>query len=77
MRIKFSCMALPSIPHHNILTSMAHRDDIGAEVTALAMGWKRLNFEDGITIWVRSEEIGVNDVPYCDTALEVVLAYTH
>jgi hypothetical protein len=56
---------------------MASKDDIRAEVTALAMGWKRLNFEDGITIWVRSEEIGVNDVPYCDTALEVVLAYTH
>jgi hypothetical protein len=56
---------------------MANKDDIRAEVTALAMGWKRLNFEDGITIWVRSEEIGVNDVPYCDTALEVVHAYTH
>jgi hypothetical protein len=70
-------MTLPSISHGNISTYMANKDDIRAEVTALAMGWKRLNFEDGIKIWVRSEEIGVNDVPYCDTALEVVLAYTH
>ena len=56
---------------------MANKDDIEAEVTALAMGWEPLDFEDGIRIWVRSEEIGVDDVQYCDTALEVVLAYTH
>lgn len=41
------------------------------------MGWEPQYFEDGLTIWVRSEEIGVDDVPCCDTALKVVLAYKH
>jgi hypothetical protein len=52
-------------------------DEIATEVTARAMGWVPLEGEDGITIWVRSEDIGVDDAPYCDTALEVVRTYTH
>ena len=52
-------------------------DDIAAEVTAMAMGWVPVDREDGTTIWVRLKDIGVDDVPYCDTALEVVRAYTH
>jgi hypothetical protein len=52
-------------------------DEIAAEVTARAMGWVPLEGEDGTTIWIRSTDIGVNDAPYCDTALEVVRTYTH
>jgi hypothetical protein len=51
-------------------------DEIATEVTARAMGWVPLEGEDGITIWVRSEDIGVDDAPYCDTAFEW-LAPTH
>ena len=57
--------------------AMAIKDDFEAEATALAMGWTPVDREDGTTIWVRSEDIGVDDVPYCDTALEVVRSYTH
>jgi hypothetical protein len=48
-----------------------------AEVTARAMGWAPLEGEEGTRIWVRSKDIGVNDAPYCDTALEVVRTYAH
>ena len=37
----------------------------------MAMGWEPVEREDGTTIWVRSKDIGVDDVPYCDTALAV------
>jgi len=33
--------------------------------------------ENGTRIWVRSKDIGVDNAPYCDTALEVVRTYTH
>ena len=56
---------------------MAIEDEIAAEVTAIAMGWKPLEREDGTKIWVRSKDIGVDGAPYCDTALEVVRSYTH
>ena len=52
-------------------------DEIAAEVTALAMGWVPVEGEDGTTIWVRSKDIGVDNAPYCDTALEVVRTYSH
>jgi hypothetical protein len=57
--------------------AVAIKDDIAAEVTAMAMGWVPVDREDGTTIWVRLKDIGVDDVPYCDTALEVVRTYTH
>ena len=57
--------------------AMAIKDDIAAEVTAMAMGWVPVDREDGTTIWVRLKDIGVDDVAYCDTALEVVRTYTH
>jgi hypothetical protein len=57
--------------------AMAIKDDIAAEVTAMAMGWVPVDREDGTTIWVRLKDIGVDDVSYCDTALEVVRTYTH
>jgi hypothetical protein len=57
--------------------AVAIRDDIAAELTAMAMGWEPVEREDGTTILVRSKDIGVDDVPYCDTALEVVRTYTH
>jgi hypothetical protein len=50
-------------------------DDIAAEVTA--MGWVPVEGEDGARIWVRSKDIGVDNAPYRDTALEVVRTYTH
>jgi hypothetical protein len=50
---------------------------MAAEVTAMAMGWEPVEREDGTEIWVRSEDIGVDNAPYCDTALEVVRTYTH
>ena len=59
------------------MVAVTIKDDIAAEVTAMAMGWEPVEREDGTTIWVRSEDIGVDDVPYCDTALEVVRTYTH
>jgi hypothetical protein len=59
------------------VVTMAIKDDIAAEVTALAMGWEPVERDDGTTIWVRSKDIGVDDVPYCDTALEVVRAHSH
>lgn len=54
-----------------------NNDEFEAELTAIAMGWERVELEDGTTIWVRSMDIGVDDAPYCDTALEVVRSYTH
>jgi hypothetical protein len=64
---------------------MALEDEIAAEVTAMEMGWVPLKNEDGITIWVRSKDIGNDEkdigndkrVPYCITALEVIRTYTH
>ena len=52
-------------------------DEMAAELTAMAMGWVPVMGEDGTRIWVRSNDIGVDDAPYCDTALEVVRTYTH
>ena len=62
------------------VVAVAIKDEITAEVTAMAMGWEPLAREDGTTIWVRSKDIGdigVDHVPYCDTALEVVRTFTH
>ena len=59
------------------LVTMALKDEIAAEVTAMAMGWVPVEGEDGTRIWVRSKDIGVDNAPYCDTALEVVRTYTH
>ena len=59
------------------LAAMAIEDEIAAEVTAIAMGWQPVKREDGTKIWVRSKDIGVDEAPYCDTALEVVRSYTH
>jgi len=59
------------------VVAMTIEDEIATEVTAMAMGWMPLEVEDGTTIWVRSKDIGVNDAPYCDTALQVVRTYTH
>jgi hypothetical protein len=56
---------------------VAVRDEIAAEVTAREMGWVPLQGEDGTRIWVFSKDIGVDGVPYCGTAIEVVRAYTH
>jgi hypothetical protein len=56
---------------------VAVRDEIAAEVTAREMGWVPLQGEDGTRIWVFSKDIGVDDAPYYDTALEVVRAYAH
>jgi hypothetical protein len=57
--------------------AMTIADEIAAEVTALAMGWVPVKGENGTRIWVRSKDIGVDNAPYCDTALEVVRTYTH
>jgi hypothetical protein len=59
------------------VVGVAIKDEIAAEVTAMAMGWEPVEREDGTTIWVRSKDIGVDGAPYCDTALEVVRIYTH
>ena len=56
---------------------MTIEDEMAAELTAMAMGWVPVMGEDGTRIWVRSNDIGVDDAPYCDTALEVVRTYTH
>jgi hypothetical protein len=56
---------------------VAFGDVMAAEVTAREMGWVPLEGEGGTRIWVCSKDIGVDDVPYCRTALEVVRAYTH
>jgi hypothetical protein len=56
---------------------VAIEDDIAVEATARAMGWEPVERENGTTIWVRSKDIGLDKVPYCDTALEVVRTYTH
>jgi hypothetical protein len=56
---------------------VAIEDEIAAEVTARAMGWEPVEGDDGTRIWVRSKDIGVDDAPYCDTALEVVRTYSH
>ena len=62
-------------PHY--LMVVAIEDEMTAEVTARAMGWVPLEGVDGTTVWVRSKDIGVDDAPFCDTALEVVRTYTH
>ena len=59
------------------LMVVAIEDEIAAEVTAMAMGWQPVECEDGTRIRVRSKDIGVDDAPYCDTALEVVRTYAH
>jgi len=59
------------------LVAVAIEDEMAAEVTARAMGWVQLEGEDGARVWVRSEDVGVDDSPFCDTALEVVRTYTH
>ena len=45
-------------------------DEFAAEVTAREMGWVLVEDEDGARLWVRSKDIGVDDAPYCYTALE-------
>ena len=60
-----------------ILWTMAIKDEAAAEVTAMAMGWVPVEGEDGAQIWVRSNELDVDDAPSCSTALEVVRSYTH
>jgi len=72
-----ACEKLPMMCSRPYLVAVAIEDEIAAEVTARAMGWEPLEGEDGTRIWVRSEDIGVNDAPYCDTALQVVRSYTH
>jgi hypothetical protein len=62
-------------PHY--LVTVATEDEMTAELTARAMGWVPLEGVDGTTVWVRSKDIGVDDAPFCDTALEVVRTYTH
>jgi hypothetical protein len=57
--------------------AVAIESEMAVESTARAMGWVPLEVEDGTRIWVCLNDIGVDDVPYCDTALEVVRAYTH
>jgi hypothetical protein len=60
------------------LVRMALEDEIAAEVTAMEMGWVPVKNEDGITIWVRSADIGNDEkVLYCITAIEVIRTYTH
>jgi hypothetical protein len=59
------------------LVEVTIEDEIAAEVTAMAMGWLPVESEDGTRIWVRSKDIGADNAPYCDTALEVVRTYTH
>ncbi len=56
---------------------VAIEDEMAAEVTAREMGWVPLESDSGTRIWVCSKDIGVDDVPYCETAVEVVRAYTH
>lgn len=71
MRVTPNNVLLPYV------VGVAIKDEIAAEVTAMAMGWEPVEREDGTTIWVRSKDIGVDGAPYCDTALEVVRTYTH
>jgi hypothetical protein len=59
------------------LVTVAINDEIAAEVTAMAMGWVPVEGEDGARIWVRSNELDVDDAQCCSTALEVVRTYTH
>jgi hypothetical protein len=59
------------------MVAMVIEDKMAAEATAREMGWVPLECEDGSTVWVCSKDIGVDDAPYCDTALEVVRTYTH
>ena len=58
-------------PVLSYLSAVAINDEIAAELTAMAMGWEPVKHEDGSTIWVRSKDIGVDDAPYCDTAVPV------
>jgi hypothetical protein len=75
------CNSLVRETSNDVLSSyvlaVTIEDEIAAAVTAMEMGWVPVEDEDGATIWVRSKDIGVNDAPYCDTALEVVRTYTH
>ena len=57
--------------------TMAIEREMAAEATAREMGWVPLEGEEGTKIWVCTKDIGVDNVPYCDTALEVVRTYTH
>jgi hypothetical protein len=57
--------------------TVAIEDEMAAEATAREMGWVPLEGDDGTTIWVCSKDLGVEEVPYCDTAIEVVRIYTH
>jgi hypothetical protein len=59
------------------LVVVAIEDEMAAEATAKAMGWVQLEDEDGAKVWVRSKDVGIDDAPFCDTALEVVRTYTH
>lgn len=59
------------------LVAVENEDEIATEATAREMGWVPMEDEDGIRIWIRSMDIGVDDAPYCNTALEVVRTYTH
>jgi hypothetical protein len=59
------------------LVTVAIKDEIAAEVTAMAMGWVPVEGEDGVRIWVRSNDLDVDDAQYCSSALEVVRTYTH
>ena len=49
------------LPSSYVVT-VAIKDDIAVEVTAVAMGWEPVQREDGATIWVRSKDVGVDDV---------------
>lgn len=57
--------------------AMAIDQEMAAEATAREMGWVPLQGKDGTEIWVCTKDIGVDDVPYCDSVLEVVRTYTH
>ena len=59
------------------MVAMATEDEMAGEATARQMGWAPLEVEDGTKVSVCTKDIGVDDVPYCDTALEVVRTYTH
>jgi hypothetical protein len=64
------------VPSHYLM-AVAIEDEIAAEVTARAMGWVPLEGEGRVIVWVRAKDIGVDDAPFCETALEVVRTYTH
>jgi hypothetical protein len=72
-----ACEKLPLMCSRPYLVAVAIEDEMAAEVTARAMGWVQLEAEDGAKVWVHSSDVGVDDAPFCDTALEVVRTYTH